>query len=89
MIGNIRNQKEIPTLKTETGKTKLTIRYLYLENISEQNRTEQNILLLTLRLYNTTYEIIYTDHGQKDNNIIKDTCTVSRVSSYFPIVTRT
>ena len=39
-------------------------------------RTEQNISLLTLRLYNTTYEIIYTDHGQKDNNIIKDTCTV-------------
>ena len=31
------------------------------------NRTEQNIPLLTLRLYNTTYEIMYTDHGQKDN----------------------
>ena len=25
------NQKEIPTLKPEVGKTKLTIRYLYLE----------------------------------------------------------
>ena len=28
------NQEEIPTPKTELGKTKLTIRYLYLENIS-------------------------------------------------------
>ena len=29
-----RNQKKIPTPKTEVGKTKLTIRYLYRENIS-------------------------------------------------------
>ena len=29
-----RNQKEIPTPKTEVGKNKLTIRYLYIENIS-------------------------------------------------------
>ena len=29
------NQKEIPTPKTEVGKTKLTIRYLYLENTSQ------------------------------------------------------
>ena len=28
------NQKKIPTPKTEVGKTKLTIRYLYHENIS-------------------------------------------------------
>ena len=28
-----RNQKEIPTPKAEVGKNKLTIRYLYLENI--------------------------------------------------------
>ena len=28
-----RNQKPIPTLKTEVGKTKLTIRHLYLENL--------------------------------------------------------
>ena len=27
------NQKEIPTPKTKVGKTKLTIKYLYLENI--------------------------------------------------------
>ena len=32
------NQKEIPTPKTEVGKTKLTIRYLYLENISKAER---------------------------------------------------
>ena len=35
MIRKRRNQKEIPTPKTEVGKTKLTIRYLYLDNISE------------------------------------------------------
>ena len=29
------NQKKIPTPKTEVGKTKLTIRYLYHENISQ------------------------------------------------------
>ena len=34
MIRKRRNQKEIPTPKTEVGKTKLTIRYLNLENIS-------------------------------------------------------
>ena len=31
MIRKRRNQKEIPTPKTEVGKTKLTIRYLYLK----------------------------------------------------------
>ena len=30
----MRNQKEIPTPKTEVGKTKVTIRYLYIENIA-------------------------------------------------------
>ena len=34
MIRKMRNQKEIPTPKTDVGKTKLTIRYLHLENIS-------------------------------------------------------
>ena len=29
-----RNQKEAPTSKTEVGKTKVTNRHLYLENIS-------------------------------------------------------
>ena len=33
-IMKMRNQKEIPTPKTEAGKTKLTIRHLYHENIS-------------------------------------------------------
>ena len=31
-VGN--GQKEIPTPITEVGKTKLTIRFLYLENLS-------------------------------------------------------
>ena len=34
MIRKRHNQKEIPTPKTEVGKINLTIRYLYLENIS-------------------------------------------------------
>ena len=34
MVKKRRNQKEIPTQKTELGKTQLTIRYLHLENIS-------------------------------------------------------
>ena len=34
LIMKKRNQKEISTPNTEVGKTKLTIRYLYLENIS-------------------------------------------------------
>ena len=34
MIRKRRNQKEIPTPKTEVEKNKLTISYLYLENIS-------------------------------------------------------
>ena len=34
-------------------------------NHYDQNRTEQNITLLTLRLYNTTYEVIHTDQTQK------------------------
>ena len=33
MIRKRGNQKEIPTPKTKVGKTKLTIRYLYSENI--------------------------------------------------------
>ena len=33
MIRKRRNKKEIPTPKIEVGKTKLTIRYYYLENI--------------------------------------------------------
>ena len=35
-----RNQKKIPTPKTEVGKNKLTIRYLYHENISYLNLTK-------------------------------------------------
>ena len=38
MVRKSRNQKEIPTPKTEVGKTELAtlmIRYLYLENISK------------------------------------------------------
>ena len=34
MIRKRRNQKEILTPKTEVGKTKLALGYLYLENIS-------------------------------------------------------
>ena len=33
MVRKRRSQKEIPTPKTEVGKTKLTIGYLYFENI--------------------------------------------------------
>ena len=33
MVRKRQNQKDIPTPKTEVGKTKLTISYLYLENI--------------------------------------------------------
>ena len=36
MIRKRRNQKEIPTLKTEVGKTKLTIRYLLCRKPIEQ-----------------------------------------------------
>ena len=35
MIKKRRNQKKVPTPKTEVGKTQLTIRYLFHENISE------------------------------------------------------
>ena len=35
------NQEEIPTPKTEMGKTLLTIRYLYLENMMNQKRGSQ------------------------------------------------
>ena len=34
MVRHRCNQEEIPTPKTEVGKTQLTIRYLYLENTS-------------------------------------------------------
>ena len=40
-----RNLKETPTPKTEVGKTKLTIRYLYLKSYrkpSEQNSTPKH-----------------------------------------------
>ena len=44
MIRKRRNQKEIPTLKTEVGKTNLTIRYLhvylekFIDNVTESAR---------------------------------------------------
>ena len=37
MIRKRRNQKEIPTTKTEVGKTKLTIRYLYVKTYRKQS----------------------------------------------------
>ena len=44
MIRKRRDQKEITTPKTEVGKRKLTIRYIYLENVSRVNKNRTEIL---------------------------------------------
>ena len=51
MIRKRRNQKEIPTPKIVMGNIKLTIRYLYYENISTNQSHHDNDVLQTFAVY--------------------------------------